>query len=182
MAVSRFLNDWEIGEYEELLRILSGVSVNGSKDIPCWSLTPNGSFSVSPFIKNCLSSEMMASVSQLSRFGGSRFHPEFLSWEACRECFLTIDNLRRRGKFLVNDCFLCKNDDSTCRYVLLHCLVVYKLWQIVYGLLGLNWVLAGSVREALWAWKGIRGRNSQLAMVPLTISWAVWEREKQEGF
>lgn len=115
VAVSRFLNDWEIGEYEELLRILSGVSVNGSKDIPCWSLTPNGSFSVSPFIKNCLSSEMMASVSQLSRFGGSRFHPEFLSWEACRECFLTIDNLRRRGKFLVNDCFLCKNDDSTCR-------------------------------------------------------------------
>lgn len=38
------------------------------------------------------------------------FPPQVLSfpWEATKECCLTIDNLRKRGKVLVNACYLRK--------------------------------------------------------------------------
>lgn len=62
----------------------------------------------------------------------------FFAWEGSWECFLTIDNLEKRGNILINTCFLYKKDEETCKHVLLHCLVVYELWIIVYGLLGVS--------------------------------------------
>lgn len=32
----------------------------------------------------------------------------FFAWEACREYILTINMLKRRGKCMVNRCFMCK--------------------------------------------------------------------------
>lgn len=52
--------------------------------------------------------------------------------------FLTIDNLRNRGKILVNVCYLCKRDEETCKHIVLWCPEVYKLWILVYGVLGIS--------------------------------------------
>lgn len=62
----------------------------------------------------------------------------FFAWEATRECCLTIDNLRKRGKELVKACYLCKWEEETSNQLFFWCPVVYKLWIIVYGLLGIN--------------------------------------------
>lgn len=48
----RNLNDWEIGEFEELLHALSLITLNDSTNIPQWKLTTNGLFTVKSFDKN----------------------------------------------------------------------------------------------------------------------------------
>lgn len=72
--------------------------------------------------------------------------------DICMESILTSDMLKR-SKILVNRCSLCKKGAETCNHILLWCLVVYIIWTMVYGLLGLNEVIVGSVKEEIWAWQ-----------------------------
>lgn len=65
----------------------------------------------------------------------------------------------RRGNILVNAYYFCKRGRGVCNCVLMWCHVVYKLWTMIYGLLSTNWMMAGSIRDKIWAWKGIRGRK-----------------------
>lgn len=51
MLLSRYLSDWEIGEYEELLSMLSYVSLARSINTPRWCLASDRSFSVKSFYK-----------------------------------------------------------------------------------------------------------------------------------
>lgn len=59
------------------------------------------------------------------------------------------------GRIMVNSCFLCKREAETCNHILLWCPEVYKLWTMIYGLLGISWVIVGLVRDAPWAWEDI---------------------------
>lgn len=68
---------------------------------------------------------------------------------------LAIDNLMRRERTMVNSCYLCKKSTESCSHILLWCQVVYELWTMMYNLIDIKWVIAGSVREELWAWKGL---------------------------
>lgn len=81
---------------------------------------------------------------------------------------------------MVNACYFCKMEE-TCNYGLFWCSVVYKLWTMVYSLLGISWVVSGSVRDEIWAWKGLAGRRKQAEIIPLTVFWDVCkERNKKE--
>lgn len=42
---------------------------------------------------------------------------------------------------LVNYCYLCKKDAESCNHVFLWCSIVYKLSFVVYGLLGISWMM-----------------------------------------
>lgn len=63
-----------------------------------------------------------------------------------RECILTTDNLMKRGKTTVHGCYLCKKAAESCNHILLRCSMVYSTPTVVYDLLGINCVLARSVR------------------------------------
>lgn len=62
----------------------------------------------------------------------------FFAYEASRECILTIDNLMKRGRVMVNGCYLCKQVAETRNHVLLWCPTSYNLWSMVYGLLEIS--------------------------------------------
>lgn len=82
-------------------------------------------------------------------------------WEACRECILTLDKLESRGQVLVNRCFLCKKAEEACKHLLLWCPVAYEFWTMIYGLMGIHWVIADFVSDEVWAWDGLtRKRNT----------------------
>lgn len=76
----------------------------------------------------------------------------FFAWEIGRDYILAIDKLMR-GKILVNGCFLYKRKVESCNNILFWCPLVCKLWTMTYGFLRISWVMAGSVREEIWAWK-----------------------------
>lgn len=81
---------------------------------------------------------------------------------------LTMDKLRR-GKIFVNACYFCKRAEENCNHALLWCLVVYKLWTMVYGLLDISWVMAVSMRDEIWALRGISVMGKQADLIQLTI-------------
>lgn len=69
----------------------------------------------------------------------------FFAWETSKECILTIDNLRKWGKILVNASYFCKRTEESCNLVFLWCLVVHQLWVMLYGLISISWVMADLV-------------------------------------
>lgn len=68
---------------------------------------------------------------------------------------------------MVNSCFICKKETESCNHILLQYPLVYKLWTLAYSLLGINWVMDGSVREEIWEKK----KRSMLASSPLLLFW-----------
>lgn len=58
-------------------------------------------------------------------------------------------------------------DAESCNYILLWCPFVHKLWCMVYGLLGINWLMAGSVKDEHRVWAEICNNKIYLELVPL---------------
>lgn len=100
VLMQRYLNDWEIGEYESLLRILSCVKLDGSNDIPFWSHIKNESSIVKSFYRQLFKHDDISYSLPYRQIWKARISPyvSFFIWEASWVCILAIDKLRRRGK------------------------------------------------------------------------------------
>ena len=102
----------------------------------------------------------------------------FFAWEASWEKVLTQDQLKRRGWILANRCCLCCIEEETINHILVHCSKVKILWDLVFSLFGVNWVLPFTVRDTLLSWyvsfKDKKHRNVWWA-VPLCLFWTVWK-------
>lgn len=81
-----------------------------------------------------------------------------------------------------NDCYLCKKTVEFCNHVLFRCSIMYKFLFVVYGLLGVSWVMAGSVRDEIQSWKGISGRKKYVNLIPTTIFWVIWQEGNRRAF
>lgn len=105
--------------------------------------------------------ELLTVISHIDRYGKSMFRLQwfffFFAWEATRGSILTLDKLIKRGRILVNRCYMCKGEAESYEHLLSWCTFAYKLWMLAYSLLGINWVIGGPVREEIWAWKGNTG-------------------------
>lgn len=125
----RHLNDGEIGEYEELLSILSLVTLDGIIDNSDWRLTTNWSFTVKFFYKQLFKHEDHGFIFPFRQTWKARVPPRvlFIAWEASSKGIMTINKLWRQGKILLNTRYLCMRAKEICNYVLLRCHVVYKL-------------------------------------------------------
>ena len=53
-----------------------------------------------------------------------------------------------------NRCFLCLFEVETVDHLLLHCVKTRALWNLLFSLFGVAWVLSGSVNEILLGWHG----------------------------
>ena len=73
----------------------------------------------------------------------------FFAWEASWGKILILEQLQRRGYSLANRCFLCHYEVDTVDYLLLHCVKTRALWNFLFSLFGVAWVLFGSVKETL---------------------------------
>lgn len=58
--------------------------------------------------------------------------------------------------------------------------IAHNLWSMVYGLLDICWVRAGSMKE-LWAWGGICKKKKFLKLIPLTIMWVLWKERNRRA-
>lgn len=119
--------------------------------------------------------EQSINMISLLKLSGSLVTPHqrisFYAWEAVKERTLTIDNLMRKDLTTANRCFLCKCCSESCNHLLLWCPVSYKLWSMVFGLLGISWAVSGSVKTELLAWEGMCNRNKNCRLLSLTIIW-----------
>ena len=54
----------------------------------------------------------------------------FFAAVAFRGKVLTLDQLKNRGRALVNKCFLCEEDEETTEHLLVHCKKARMLWDL----------------------------------------------------
>lgn len=76
--------------------------------------------------------------------------------------------------------YLCNRTVEFVKHLLLWFLFfpplsLYQHWSLVYSLLGVKWLVAGSIKEDIWAWRGIHGLsyNRHLNIIPLTTLWVI---------
>ena len=69
----------------------------------------------------------------------------FFVWTAALRKCLTIDNLRKRKVCILDWCYMCKCNSESVNHLFLHCPVASELWDMVFGLFGVNWVMPLSV-------------------------------------
>lgn len=78
---------------------------------------------------------------------------------------------------MANRCFLCKSEAESCNHILLWCPFSYGLWSSIYGLLGINWVMAGMVKSELIACEGLCKKNT---LSPYTFIYFVGHLEREK--
>lgn len=83
---------------------------------------------------------------------------------------------------MVSACYPCKRVAKTCDHVLFWRPMVYKLWAMVYGLLGINWIMVGAVRNELLARRGISRSKKCMDFISQTIFWTVWNKRNRRVF
>lgn len=100
----RNLRDNEVDQYTSLLNLLSKAIIKEGVDERRWIASKDGSFSVSSFF--AVLNNLDGLRSQVATILKLKAPPRVLvyGWLALRKIILTMDNLRRRGKILVNGC------------------------------------------------------------------------------
>ena len=109
----------------------------------------------------------------------------FFAWEAAWGKILTLDRLQKRGWQFPNRCFLCGCEEESVNHILLHYIVVRALWEIVFALVGVQWVFPELVKEALFSWRGPfvgKKRKTIWNSIPLCIFWTVWKERNRLAF
>ncbi|RVW43416.1 Transposon TX1 uncharacterized 149 kDa protein [Vitis vinifera] len=162
----RAFNDWEIEEAERFMeRIQSKRVFEDVEDTVLWTETKSGKFSVK-------------SLFIALEAGGSSLFPSsfiwnvnvqpkisFFAWEATWGKALTLDLVQKRGWALANRCFMCLEKEENINHLLLHCSRTRVLWDLIFALFGVSWVMPFSVRDTLLSWNGyFLGKKSQEGM------------------
>ena len=109
----------------------------------------------------------------------------FLLWEASWGKVLTLDQLKRKGRSLANRCFFCLAEEKTTNQTLIHCTRIRVLWELLFALFGVTWVLPCSVRETFLGWCGsFVGKKSKKTwkLAPLCLLWAMWKERNRITF
>ncbi|RVW89101.1 putative ribonuclease H protein [Vitis vinifera] len=185
-SFSRSFNDWEVEEVERLLLTIRGRRLNPLlEDRMLWKETKDGIFSVKSLYSSLASRrDVQFPYSNI----WSTCVPtkvSFFAWEAYWGKVLTLDQLKKRGRSLANRCFLCGMEEESIDHILIQCSKARGLWELLFALFGVTWVLPSSVRDTLSGWSGFKlGKKHRKVWnaAPLCIFWAVWKERNRIAF
>jgi hypothetical protein len=101
----------------------------------------------------------------------------FFAWSAVLCKILTVDNLRKRYIIIVDRCCLCKRNGESVDCLLLHCNAASSLWNTLFTLFGMSWVMPRRVIDLFTClWNFGRPKSAAIwKIVPICIFWCVWK-------
>jgi hypothetical protein len=85
----------------------------------------------------------------------------------------------------VNWCCLCKEDGENIDHLFLHCTVARDLWNSVFTLFGMTWVMPRQVVDLLTCWQGSWGRHRHIEIwkaIPHCLMWCLWRERNARTF
>ena len=92
----------------------------------------------------------------------------FFMWTSVLEKILTLDNLRKKNIIVMEWCCICKCSGESIDHLLLHCEVPMELWNMVFQLFGVTWVMPSWMKECLGSWRRQRGNCTVLQIWRMT--------------
>ena len=109
----------------------------------------------------------------------------FFVWVASLGKILIADNLQRRNIIMVSWCCLCKINGETADHVLLHCPYAKEVWDMIFGMFGVHWVMPWKTIDLLACWQGSFGRHQHLEIwkcIPHCLMWCLWRERNSRSF
>ncbi|WJZ89560.1 hypothetical protein VitviT2T_008772 [Vitis vinifera] len=181
----RDFNDWEMDMVGDLLHTLRGHRSSMEDDSVIWRQGRNGRYRVKEAYR--MLDKPNSTVFPARGIWVDRVPTKvcFFAWEATWGKVLTLDRLQIRGVQLPNCCFLCGCDEENVNHILLYCIVTRALWDIIFGLIDIKWVLPETVKETLISWRGSfvgKKRKKIWKSIPLCIFWTVWKERNRLAF
>lgn len=101
----------------------------------------------------------------------------FFTWETTWDGIITIDQLKKWGWTMVNKCSFCKDEEELTSHLFVHCTRTRILWQLVFSLFQIEWLMPTSVKGTLLSWHGSfvgKRRKKAWRVVPSCIVWIFW--------
>ena len=101
----------------------------------------------------------------------------FFVWTAVMDRILTTDNLRRGRVIILDWCCMGKNSGESPSHLLLDCSFARDLWNFIFSLFGLQWVMPKDVRDLLACWWDGKGSSKIKELwnsVPHCVFWCIW--------
>jgi hypothetical protein len=181
----RSVQDWELESISSFMDLLYSTPVQGEgEDKLSWGKPDSKVFSVKQYYRS-LSSPSIRSFPWKSVWK-SKVPPRvaFFSWTATLGKILTIDNLQKRGLHLVDWCCLCKESGESPDHLLLHCKIA-ELWDLVFGLFGVFWVMPRTVFDLFSTWQGPFGNRRNTLVwraAPHCVFWCLWRERNARHF
>ena len=105
---------------------------------------------------------------------------DFFAWEVSWGKILTLDQLKRKVWSITNKRFLCCVEKESIDHILIYCIKVRVLWELLFTLFGVIWVLSFSIRESLLSWLGcfVGEKHIKVWMTTLLcVFWSVWKKQ-----
>ena len=128
----RNLKDQEESQFISLYNLLNCMNIpERVEDEKVWTASKDGSFSVSFFFSAISNRSRDRNV--VSSIWKIKAPPRVIifRWIALRKRNLTMDNLRRRGRSVVNGCPVCLRDEESVDHLMLNCNTAQFIWNSV---------------------------------------------------
>jgi hypothetical protein len=80
---------------------------------------------------------------------------------------------------------MCKADGETVNHLLLHCSYAKEIWDMVFAMFGVLWVMPGGVGELFACWQGKMGKHPKHLIwraVPHCLMWCLWRERNLRIF
>ncbi|KAF5453608.1 hypothetical protein F2P56_028501 [Juglans regia] len=150
----RNVNDWEVTVISDFLRRLYELKiVQGSVDSLSWIHERNSRFSVHSYY-HVLTCQGVCDFPWKSIWKVKVTNKvAFFCWFVSHDKILTIENLRKHGICIVDWCYMCNKDSESVIHLFLHCEVAKSLWNVIFGRLGISWVMPKQVVNLIAGWK-----------------------------
>ena len=183
---SKLLNDWGVGSAERFLSHLHGLRVyRDDEDRVLWTETKDDKLTMKSLYT-------ALELRTLIFFPWSTIwevwvQPKvsFFAWEATWGKVLTLDLVQKRGRSLVNRCFLCHIEEESIGHLFVHCVKTRVLWKLPFALFKVSWVLPSSVRKTLLGWHGSFVGNKRRKVWradSLCLFWTIWKIKNRTAF
>ena len=147
---TRPAQDWELESIASFLKLLYSSSAKGQgEDRLCWQGSASGAFQVKAYYKALLPTA--GHIIPWKSIWKTRAPPRvvFFVWAAALGHILTIDNLRKRHVIVIDWCYMCKGCGESIAHLLLHCLAASEIWNFIFSMLNICWVMPYGVVDLL---------------------------------
>ncbi|CAN1831724.1 Putative ribonuclease H protein At1g65750 [Linum perenne] len=175
----------------ELFELLNGLPTSLISSGPAsmvWPLESSGVFTVRSLVRELVGRKFPGVSSFPYQVVWMRHVPTKVAgfvWQVAHGKVSTIDNLVQRGLMIPNRCVLCGVDAESIVHLFRECSFACQVWSFFSSRLSLFGPFPRSIKDWLWAWKGL---NCGLVFEPCIkrlihgVLWGIWGERNNRIF